>query len=131
MRRAATPLRYGVVAACCLAMHNAIMIGASWSGFTLLEAAATSFCIMVVVGYLLLSAFVFVGDRSWRGFWRYTGVMAANFPLSTGFTWLFLLLAGQKMAIAAPAATLVMVLVNFLASRWAIAGRSARRTLEA
>src|SRR3954467_10187799 len=129
MIRAATPLRYAVVAAFCLAMHNAIMIVASWSGFTLLEAAATSFCIMVVTGYVLLSAFVFVGERSWRGFWRYTGVMAANFPLSTGLVWLFIRLAGQPMAIAAPAATVMMVLANFVAGRWAIAGRGARRTL--
>ncbi len=131
MIRAATPLRYAVVAAFCLAMHNGIMIAADWSGLSLLEAAATSFCIMVVVGYVLLSAFVFGGDRSWRGFWRYTGVMAANFPLSTGLLWLFRDLAGQPMTIAAPAATAVMVLVNFIASRWAIAGRGARRGLEA
>ncbi len=131
MNRAATPLRYLVVAGCCLAMHNAIMIVGDWSGLSLLEAAATSFCIMVVVGYVLLSAFVFVGARSWRGFWRYTGVMAANFPLSTGLLWLFFVLARQPMTVAAPAATIVMVLVNFIASRWAIAGRGARRTLEA
>lgn len=131
MHRAATPLRYLVVAAFCLAMHNAIMIVADWSGLSLLEAAATSFCIMVVVGYLLLSAFVFTGARGWPGFWRYTAAMAANFPLSTGLVWLFFDLAGQPMAIAAPAATMVMVVVNFAASRWAIAGRGARRTLEA
>ena len=131
MSRAATPLRYAGVAAFCLAMHNGIMIFADWSGLTLLEAASTSFCIMVVTGYVLLSAFVFVGARSWRGFWRYTGAMAANFPLSTGLLWLFFDVAGQPMAIAAPAATIVMVIFNFAASRWAIAGRGLRRTLEA
>jgi putative flippase GtrA len=129
MHRAATPLRYLVVAAFCLAMHNAIMISADWAGFTLLEAAATSFCIMVVVGYMLLSGFVFPAQRTWRGFLRYTGAMAANFPLVTGLTWLFAGLAGQPMAIAAPAATVLMVLFNFVASRWAIAGRGAQRTL--
>lgn len=131
MHRAATPLRYLVVAAFCLAMHNAIMIAADHAGFTLLQAAATSFCIMVVVGYVLLCAFVFPAERSWRGFWRYTGAMAANFPITTGLTWLFASLAGQPMAVAAPAATVLMVIFNFIVSRWAIAGRGAQRTLGA
>lgn len=129
MSQPATTLRYAVVAAICLATHNAIMIVADWSGLTLLEAAVTSFCIMVTLGYLLLSAFVFRGTRTWRGFWRYTGAMAANFPLSTGLLWLFFDLAGQPMAIAAPAATVVMVVVNYAASRWAIAGPGARRAI--
>lgn len=131
MTRSATTLRYAIVAAFCLAMHNAIMIAGDWSGLTMLEAAIVSFCIMVVLGYVLLAAFVFVGARTWRGFLRYTGAMAANFPLSTGLLWLFFDLAGQPMAIAAPAATIVMVIVNFAASRWAVAGRGAPRTAEA
>jgi putative flippase GtrA len=129
MTEPATSLRYVLVAAACLAMHNAIMIAGDWGGLSMLEAAVASFCIMVVLGYVLLSAFVFQGERTWRGFWRYTGVMAANFPLSTGLLWLFFDLADQPMAIAAPAATVVMVLVNYAASRWAIAGQGARRTI--
>jgi putative flippase GtrA len=106
-----------------MVMHNGIMIAADRAGLSLLEAAATSFCILAVIGYLLLSVFVFTQGRSWRGFIRYTGAMAANFPLSTGLIWLFFVAAGQPMAIAAPASTLVMVLVNYGLSRWAIAGR--------
>jgi putative flippase GtrA len=119
-------LRYAMVAGCCLLLHNAIMIAADWSGLNMWQAACLSFCIMVVAGYLLLAAFVFDRRRSWASFLRYTGAMAANFPLSTGLLWLFFRVLGQPMAIAAPAATLGMVLVNYLASRWAIAGRRPR-----
>lgn len=131
MHRAATPLRYLVVAGFCFALHNAIMIAADRVGFSLIEAAVTSFFVLLLVGYTLLSAFVFPAERSWRGFLRYAGAMAANFPLATGLTWLFASPIGLPMAIAAPAATALMVLFNFAASRWAIAGRGARRTLGA
>lgn len=127
----ATTSRYALVAGSCLVMHNAIMIVADRAGLTLLQAAATSFCIMVVTGYLLLCAFVFRGTRSWRGFARYTGAMAANFPISTGLAWLFLVPLHQPMAIAAPAATLIMVVVNYVASHWAIMGGRASRSLGA
>lgn len=121
--RFATPVRYGIVAGSCMVMHNGIMIAADRAGLSLLEAALTSFCILAVVGYLLLSAFVFARRRNWLGFFRYTGAMAANFPLSTGLIWLFFVPGGQPMAIAAPASTVIMVLVNYVLSRWAIAGR--------
>ena len=123
--------RYAVVAGSCLLMHNAIMIAADRAGLSLLQAAITSFCIMVVTGYLLLSAFVFRGTRSWRGFARYTGAMAANFPVSTGITWFFLAPLHQSMAVAAPAATLIMVAVNYVASHWAILGGGPSRSLGA
>ncbi|MEG3144903.1 GtrA family protein [Sphingomonas sp. RT2P30] len=127
----ATTSRYAVVTGSCLVMHNAIMIAADRAGLTLLQAAVTSFCIMVVTGYLLLCAFVFRGTRSWRGFARYTAAMAANFPISTGLAWLFLVPLHQPMVIAAPAATLIMVVVNYVASHWAILGSRASRSLGA
>ncbi|MDT8757308.1 GtrA family protein [Sphingomonas psychrotolerans] len=119
-----TSLRYGVVAGCCLLLHNAIMILADWSGLQLWQAASLSFGTMIVIGYVLLSAFVFDQPRSWTGFFRYSGAMAANFPLSTGLVWLFYGPFGAPMTVAAPAATLAMVLVNYLGSRWAISGRA-------
>jgi putative flippase GtrA len=123
--------RYAVVSGLCLVLHNLIMIAADYAGLTMWQAAVTSFCIMVVTGYLLLCIFVFHGTRSWRGFLRYTGAMAANFPLSTGLLWILFGLLHQPMAIAAPAVTLVMVMVNYLASHWAITGKRPARSLGA
>lgn len=123
--------RYAVVAGSCLVLHNLIMITADYAGLSMWQAAVTSFCIMVVVGYLLLCMFVFHGTRSWRGFLRYAGAMAANFPLSTGLLWILFGLLHQPMAMAAPAVTLVMVMVNYLASHWAITGKRPSRSLGA
>ncbi len=123
--------RYGMVAGSCFLLHNAIMVVADGCGLALLPAALTSFCVLAVTGYLLLCAFVFRGTRSWRGFARYTGAMAMNFPISTGLAWLFLVPLHQPMVIAAPAATLIMVVVNYVASHWAIMGGRTSRSLGA
>jgi putative flippase GtrA len=127
---AAAP-RYAVVAGSCLILHNLIMITADHFGLTMWQAAATSFCIMVVTGYLLLCLFVFRGARSWRGFFRYATAMAANFPLSTGLLWLLFMPLHQPMAIAAPTVTVVMVVINYLASHWAITGKRPSPSLKA
>lgn len=123
--------RYAVVAGSCLILHNVIMITADFAGLTMWQAAATSFCIMVVIGYLALSLFVFRGARSWRGFLRYTGAMAANFPISTGLLWILFRPLHLPMAVAAPAVTVAMVIINYLASHWAITGQRPRRSFEA
>jgi putative flippase GtrA len=120
------PVRYLAVAGACLVMHNIIVITASRAGLNLWQAAATSFCIMVVAGYLLLATLVFDSGYSMRAFFRYVAAMAFNFPISTALLWLFFAAARQPMEIAAPAATIVMVAYNFVASRWAVAARTHR-----
>lgn len=122
VRFARTPTRYGITAAFCLLLHNLIMIGADRLGLTMIEAALVSFVVLAIVGYALLSRWAFASPRTWAGFWRYTGVMAASFPISITLLWIFFRLAGQPMAIAAPLASLSMALINFCSSRWAIAG---------
>lgn len=121
--------RYAVVAGSCLVLHNVIMITADHAGMTMWQAAVTSFCIMVVTGYVLLCLFVFHGAYSWQGFLRYAGVMAANFPFSTGLLWVLFGLLHQPMAIAAPAVTVIMAAINYVGSRWAIIGHRPSRTV--
>lgn len=120
--------RYAFVAGACLILHNIIMITADHVGMTMWQAAATSFGIMVVTGYFLLCLFVFRGEQSWHGFLRYTGVMAANFPLSTGFLFILFGLLHQPMAVAAPIVTLIMAAINYVGSRWAIIGNRPTRS---
>jgi putative flippase GtrA len=117
------PIRYFVIAGLCLVMHNCIVVGASWSGLNVWQSAATSFCVMVMVGYVLLAAFVFAVPFSWPAFLKYLSAMAANFPISAGLLWLFFARIGLPMVVAAPIATLAMVGFNFVVSRWAVAGR--------
>lgn len=113
-------LRYAVVSAACLILHNLIVITASWRGASILQAAALSFCIMVIVGYLLLSLAVFLVVPTMSGLARYTVAMAANFPVSTGLLWVLRSPLAVPVEIAAPMATAAMVAINFLWARWAI-----------
>jgi len=115
-----TPSRYGIVAAFCLLLHNIIMISSDALGLSMFPAALSSFAALAVIGYLLLSHCVFLSQRSWKGFWRYTGVMAASFPLSFLLLWIFSDLAHRPMFIASPLASGSMALINFCTSRWAI-----------
>lgn len=112
--------RYGVVAACCAVLHNTIVIGAAAAGTGVVSAAALSFCLMVVIGYLLLCAVAFRTAPTRRGFLRYCTAMAANFPLSTGLLWLFAVPLHLPIAIVAPMVTLLMMAINFFGARWAI-----------
>lgn len=113
-------LRYAVVSAACLILHNLIVITASRRGASILQAAGLSFCVMVVIGYLLLSLAVFLVVPTFSGLGRYTAAMAINFPISTGLLWSLMSPLGLPVAIAAPVATVGMVAINFLWARWAV-----------
>lgn len=118
-------LRYGSVAGGCALLHNAIVIGAAGAGAGILGAAAISFCLMIVIGYLLLCGVAFRTAPTRGGFVRYTAAMACNFPLTTGLLWILAQPLRLPVAIAAPVVTLLMIGINFLGSRWAILRRKA------
>jgi putative flippase GtrA len=123
--RLAGHVRYALTAATCFCAHNAILIAADRAGLTMMQAASTSFCIMIVLGYLLLSSWAIPSERGWLGFLRYAFAMALNFPISTTLLWVFLRVFELPMVIAAPAATWSMVVVNYGMSHWALAGQQA------
>ncbi|TPG09628.1 GtrA family protein [Sphingomonas oligophenolica] len=106
-------------------MHNGIVIGAAWAGAGLLGATALSFCLMVVIGYLLIGAIVFRAAPTRTGFVRYTLAMAANFPVATSLLFVLAVPLHLPVAIASPVVTLLMMIINFVAARWAIGGRAA------
>ena len=89
----------------------------------MLQSASISFCIMVVIGYLLLAGTVFQRIPTLHGFCRYTVAMALNFPLATTLVWVGLKLLGLPMTFAAPSAAIGMAVINFFMSRWAVIGQ--------
>ena len=114
------PLRYGFVAAVSLVLHNVIIIVGDAAGLPLISSVLISFCVVVVVGYLLHSRLTFCAPVAWSGFQRYALAMAINIPLSFTMIWLWHVAAGLPMIWASPIATLFMMVVNFQLSRWAI-----------
>ncbi|HWV61377.1 MAG TPA: GtrA family protein [Sphingopyxis sp.] len=119
-------LAYGAVSATCLVLHNAVMIGGDWLGWPYFGSILVSFSLSAVTGYVLHSLVTFGKPISMRHFARYAIAMAANIPLAFVAIWIWHDIAGLAMLWASPIATICMIAVNFLLSRWAILSQSTR-----
>lgn len=127
MSVARTTLAYGMVAATCLGLHNAVLIGVdrglrgALSGLGVLTVGfVLSFVVVSVAGYLLHSRFTFRENVSWHRYARYALAMSTNTPLAFAVTWVLNSPLRLPMVWAAPLASVGMVGANFLLSRWAI-----------
>lgn len=116
-------LRYGLVASVCMITHNVVMIAGDGIGLAWPLAVAISFGIVVLIGFVLHSRYTFSVGGDVRALFRYTLAMASNLPLTILLFWLLVDQLAWPMAVAAPVATVVMLAVNFFASRWAIVPR--------
>jgi putative flippase GtrA len=121
--------RFFSVGLLCALLHNAIMIGGDRLGVHYVAASLVSFAIVVLVGYLLHSAWTFPGaQRGGMPFARYTLTMALNLPLSLAGMFVLVDLAGLGVPLAAPAVTVMLAAFNFVGGRWALrAGRAQSR----
>lgn len=114
------PSTYVVVAALCLALHNAVMILSDRAGSPLWLAVLLSFGIVAATGYALHGVFTFRQPLAMPGFARYVLAMSANVPLAFIFTWFWRDWTGLAMPVASPLASICMLAINFALSRWAI-----------
>ena len=121
-----TSFAYLCVSGTCFLGHNGIMIAAERFYAALWLAVLLSFVITVIIGYILHSTFTFKQPFSLSAFGRYTLGMLLNIPLAYATTWFWYHWLEFPMTIAAPLASLCMLVLNFLLSRWAIStsGRS-------
>jgi putative flippase GtrA len=130
MSRTGEKFRYGLVAALCMATHNLVMIAADRAGVAMPVAVLLSFGLVLLLGFALHSRFTFAVRGDLASLLRYAAAMAANLPLTILLLWLLVDLLAWPMVLAAPVATIVLVVVNYFASRWAIVSR-ARKGLPA
>jgi putative flippase GtrA len=119
---------YGAVSAICLTLHNAVMIGGDKFGWPYLVSILVSFGLSVTTGYVLHSLATFGVPFSMQRFLRYAIAMSANIPLVFITIWIWHDLFGLAMVWASPIATICMIAVNFVLSRWAIRPQSTRMT---
>lgn len=116
-------LRYLLVGGLCAATHNAIVIGAAFAGVHYLASIGVSYVVVVVLGYGLHARFTFGEPSSIASFAKYAVAMLGNYPLTAALMFLACSVFRAPVAIASPAATLVLVAWNYFASRWAIGRR--------
>ena len=121
--------RFFSVGLLCALLHNAIMIGGDWLGLHYVASSFVSFAIVVLVGYLLHSAWTFpAAQRGAMSFARYTLTMALNLPLSLAGMFVLVDLAGLGVPLAAPTVTVMLAAFNFAGGRWALRARRAQST---
>lgn len=118
--RAPSRIRYLGVSGTCLLLHNALMIGLTASGVHYAAACILSFFMVAAAGFLLHARMTFVAAPTATGFVRYVAALALNLPLSLALIWLFHDVGRAPMVLAAPAATLLLVVWNYLAAQWAL-----------
>ena len=115
--------RYTIVGAVCALTHNAIMIGSDFAGLHYLPATFLSFAIVTPLGYLLHCRFTFRRAHSLEGFLRFMSGIAVGYPLSLGLMVLFCSILGLPVIVAAPLATAVLFVFNYVSAHWAIMRR--------
>lgn len=114
------PIGYLIIAAGCLLLHNAIVIGGDALGLPLWTGMLVSVLVVNAAGYLGHCRVTFRTTASLRGFVRYAAAMSTNVPAAYALIWLLHDAAGLPMVLAAPAASLLMLVVNYALSHWAI-----------
>lgn len=111
--------RYLAVGAVCAIANNAILMAGDAAGMRYWTAVLLTF-MMVPPSYVAHALWVFRVRTSWAAFGHYVmgtissfGVMVLTIGLLRGVMML-------PMVVAAPVATLAMVLYNYLMTRWAV-----------
>ncbi len=113
------PARYLVVGAVSAAANNVIMIAGDAAGMNYWAAVLLTF-LVVPPSYIAHTLWVFGVRASWAAFGRYVAGTISSFlvmVLAIGLLRGVLLL---PMVVAAPIATIAMVLYNYLMTRWAV-----------
>ena len=111
---------YLLVSALCLVAHNLVINVMYGLGFHLISAVIVSFVVVVPIGYLFHCRLTFREQLYWFRFQKYAGAMAGNIPLSYINIWFLHEVAGLKIVWSSLSASIIMVAVNYLLSRWAI-----------
>lgn len=111
---------YLIVAGLCLVVHNSILIVTDALGFSLHVIVFSSFVVVATVGYIGHSLATFARPLNWRGFFRYSAAMTANIPIIFGLVWFIRDFLGLPMLLVAPLSSVLMLVINYCLSRWAI-----------
>lgn len=121
MTKVRTPTRFAIVGLICAVTHNAIVLAAGWWQIHYAPACVISYLVVVVLGFALHVRFTFEQPATAASFWRYSLSMAANYPITLVLLFVMCDMAKWPVAVAAPVATVLLFVWNYLTGRWAIA----------
>ena len=115
--------RYLVVGGALALLSNAILIAFDHFGIHYVISCVVAFVITLILAYGLHTHWTFGAERSLSGLLRYGGAMALNLPLSVALLFVLVSISGLTMAVAAPAATVILTAFNYLVAATLIRSR--------
>lgn len=113
-------LRYLVIGAGCALLNNAILIGADSAGIHYAAATAITFFTTVPLAYAAHAMWTFEVRISWQGLARFVAGSLSGLVVATMTIAALCGALGLPMILAAPLATVAMVVYNFAMARWAV-----------
>lgn len=116
-------LRYAMVGICSALAYNVILVAVHALGAHYLAAALAAFIVVVLGAYCAHAAFTFQVASGLSGLLRFVGTQILGFPISAAILAVLVDGASLPVWIATPIATLLLFAYNFLAARWAVAGK--------
>jgi putative flippase GtrA len=116
--------RFVLVGGLCALLSNASVIVLVQHGFTGVTASLLAFGPVLLIGYVLHTAFTFAAQPSRLTFTRYTLATLANFPIWAALLYLLCDVLKASIAIVAPSATALVFVWNYLSTRWAFLPRT-------
>jgi putative flippase GtrA len=117
------PARYLLSAGLCAIANNILLIVGAQAGLNLLELILLSFVVIGTTGYVAHVYLTFRQAPSWASYVRFMAGIAIGIPVA--FVVLLLLrdVLRMPMTLAAPTATLLLLVYNFLNAKLAIMRR--------
>lgn len=122
--RLSSKLRYCAVSVICFTLGSVLIPAFAALGLHYVLATLVAFAIVALVGFILHCRWTFQVERSFIGFWRYTGTMLLNLPLMLGLVGLAHEIAGLPVTIASPLAMATLFVWNYIAVKWAVTRKS-------
>jgi putative flippase GtrA len=126
LRHIPASIRYTLVGVTCAVLNNVLLIAVAAAGFDYLSGVSIVCVPMLVIGFMLHCTVTFKTKATLGAFLRYSGGILANYPIFIACLFLACDIAHLPVFVAAPIATVVLFVWNYVAARWAIA-RAPRR----
>lgn len=123
------PSRYLAVGALCAVLNNVILICGDAAGLHYSVCILLTFVLVLPASYLVHAWWTFRVPSSWAAFRRFLGGSVSSLIVASLAVGALRGRLAMPMIIAAPLATVVMTLYNFVMAKWALT--RGRRTFDA
>ena len=116
--------RYLVVGGALALLSNVLLIALDRVEVHYVISCTLAFVITLVLAYGLHTHWTFGAERSFSGLLRYGAAMALNLPVSMALLFTLISVGGLSMPIAAPVATVLLTVFNYVIAATVMRPRS-------